>query len=367
MTDLSGFRGLFPALERVTYLNTPTAPPGARPVLDAIREALREWESGEFSWQRWEREAQATRGLFASLIGADEGSVALMSSVAEGASTAAATVRTGRVVVGEREFRSNLLPWLALRSRGVEVATVPETDGVLRGEALADAVDASTVLVAVSEVQSSTGVRVDLEPVAAAVREAGARLFVNLTQSLGALRFSVDELEPDFVVAHGYKWLLGARGTAWLYVRPDRAKEVEPLLPNWHSFDDPYADYYGDDELAADARRLDSSISWFPWVGSRAALEILRSFSSPAIEERALALSAAFRDGAHGLGVGSIPEERRTQTVSVDVPDAESLKQRLAESRVIGAVRDGRLRLGFHAFNDESDVDAALRALAAVR
>jgi selenocysteine lyase/cysteine desulfurase len=30
---------------------------------------------------------------------------------------------------------------------------------------------------------------------------------------------------------------------------------------------------------------------------------------------------------------------------------------------VIGAVREGSLRLGFHAYNDESDVEAALDAL----
>ncbi len=364
MTDFGAFRSLFPALERFVWLNTATVAPGARPVLDALARAEREWEEGRFDWQAWEAEADATRSLFGRLIGAGPSDIALVHSVSEAAATVARSLAGGRVVVGAREFRSNLFPWLQLRERGLEVVEVPATDGVVRTRALVEAIDERTTLVAVTEVQSANGFRVRLGQIARRAKEVGARLFVSVMQSLGALRFDVRDDAPDFVVSHGYKWLLAPRGAAWLYVRHDRLDELQPLAANWKTVADPYADYYGGPlTLAPGARRLDTSLAWFPWIGAKAALELLLSYDASAIEARCLALARSFRDGARDLGYALVPEEAPTHIVGVAVTDPEPLRARLAERRVIGAVRGGFLRLGFHAFNDESDVAAALDAL----
>lgn len=366
MTDaFGGFRSLFPALERWVWLNTPTVPPAARPVLEALRRVEAEWESGDFSWQAWEMEAHATRAQFARLINAPDGSVALASFVAEAAATVAASLPPGRVVVGEREFHSNLFPWLALRERGFEVSLVPAADGVVGTEALADAVDDQTVLVAVSEVQSSNGFRVRLADLAQRCRDHGARLFVNATQSLGALRLDVESTPVDYVACHGYKWLLAPRGAAWLYVHPNRLDELRPLAPNWHSVPDPYEDYYGEGPLAEDARKLDTSWAWFSFAGAHAALDLHLSLDRSAVEERCLRLAATFREEAGARGFDLVPEEAPSQIVGVRVPHPDEVRERLKARRVLGAVRGGFLRLGFHAFNGEGDVTAALEALGA--
>ncbi|HEV8681885.1 MAG TPA: aminotransferase class V-fold PLP-dependent enzyme [Actinomycetota bacterium] len=364
MSDaLNGFRALFPALERWVWLNTPTVPPAARPVLDALRRVETEWEAGEFSWQSWEAEAEATREQITRLVGAPDGTVALSTSMSECAATVAASLPPGKVVVGEREFRSNLAPWLALRRRGFDVTEVPAKDGVVRTEDLAGAVDEATVLLAVSEVQSSNGFRVRLPELAERCRQHGTRLLVNATQSLGALRLDVEELGIDYLACHGYKWLLAPRGAAWLYVRPDRLDEMLPLAPNWHSVPDPYEDYYGEAPLAEDARKLDASWAWFSFAGARAALDLVLSLDRVAVEERCLRLAASFREEASGRGFDLVPEEAPTQIIGVRLPDAGVVRERMKERRVLAAVRGGFLRLGFHAFNDDSDVAAALDAL----
>jgi selenocysteine lyase/cysteine desulfurase len=361
--DLSGFRDLFPALERWVWLNTPTVPPAARPVLEALRRVEAEWEAGDFSWQAWEAEAEATREQFGRLIGAAAGTVALAGFVAECAATVAASLPPGKVVVGEREFRSNLAPWLALRRRGFDVVEVRAKDGVTFTESLGETVDDATVLLAVSEVQSSNGFRVHLPDLAERCREHGARLFVNATQSLGAVRLDVRELDIDYLACHGYKWLLAPRGAAWLYVRPDRLDEMRPLAPSWHSVPDPYEDYYGEAALAEDARKLDVSWAWFSFVGARAALDVHLSLDRAAVEERCLGLAAAFREEASRRGFDLVPEDAPSQIVGVRVPNADAVRERMKERRVLAAVRGGFLRLGFHAFNDETDVAAALEAL----
>ncbi len=363
-TPVSSLRSLFPALERVIYLNTPTAAPAAGPVLEAVREAEDAWASGRFDWIAWERRAEETRPLFARLVGGRPEEVALLASVSEAASTVAAGLPRGRIVVGEREFRSNLFPWLALAGRGFEVVEVPAADGVVSTERVCAAITPGTALVAVTEVQSASGFRVRLPEIGARCREVGARFFVNLTQSLGALRFDAAGCRADYVAAHGYKWLLAPRGTTWLWVRPERLAGLRPLSPGWKSVDAPFADFYGGPLApAAGTRRLDASLAWFPWVGARAALELLAAFDAEAIEARCLSLARSFREAASERGFRLAPAEVPSQTAAIFVPDPEGLRTRLEERRIIAAVRGGSLRLGFHAYNDESDLAAVLEAL----
>jgi selenocysteine lyase/cysteine desulfurase len=364
VTDLAAFRSRFPALDRVTYLNTATAAPGATPVLEALRRVQAEWEAGEFSWQGWEAEGEATRELFGRLIGGAAEDVALTSSVADAAATVAGSLPSGRVVVGEREFTSNLFPWLALRDRGFDVVEVPAKDGVVRTEALLDTIDDDTVLVAVTEVQSSNGFRVRLEDLGRRCGEVGARLFVDGCQSLGALRLDAIAAGVDYVAAHGYKWLLAPRGAAWLWVRPGRLDELKPLAPNWKSIPEPYTEYYGGPlTLAPTARKLDAPMAWFSWPGARAAMELLGELDPAAAERRCLELAATFREEVAGRGFDLVPEDAPTQVVGIRISDPKELRERLLARNVIGAVRADLLRLGFHAYNDESDVAAALEAL----
>ncbi len=359
-------RSLFPALERVTYLNTPTAGAAALPVLEAVSGAQDQWASGQFDWMSWEAEAEATRPLFARLVGGRPEEVALLASEAEAAATVAASLPRGRVVVGEREFRSNLFPWLALARRGFEVVEVAAEAGVVSTERLCAAITPGTVLATVTEVQSSSGFRVRLPEIGARCREAGARFFVNVTQSLGALRFDAKACGADYVAAHGYKWLIAPRGTTWLWVRPERLAELAPIAPSWKSVESPFADFYGGPAVfAAGARRLDASLAWFSWVGARAALELLAGLDAAEVEARCIGLARAFREAASERGFRLLPSEVPSQTAAIHVPDPETLRRKLADRRIVAAVRGGSLRLGFHAYNDESDLAAVLEALEA--
>jgi selenocysteine lyase/cysteine desulfurase len=111
-----------------------------------------------------------------------------MGSVAEAAATVAASLpgQGGVIVAGDGEFRSNLLPWLALEARGYRVIRVP-AEGASRTESLLAAIDERTVLIAVSHVLSTDGERVDLVRLRAAADAVGARIFADVTQSLGVL------------------------------------------------------------------------------------------------------------------------------------------------------------------------------------
>lgn len=363
--NLDEFRGLFPALERYVWLNSPTAPPASIPVNEAVQAVQAEWLEGKVEWHRWEEHAFATRGMFARMIGADADEVALVSSVSSAAATVAASLSPGRVVVGTPEFRSNFFPWVALRDRGFEVVEVPaDDDGIVTTDRMLAEITEGTALVAISSVQSSNGFRARLGDIVERAHAVGGQVFVDACQMVGALRLDVGEIPVDYLSTHGYKWLLCPRGAGWFYIRPDHMEETRTLIPSWRSVDDPYAEYYGGPmELSKTARKHDASLAWFSWPGARAALELLDSIDAETLERRCLELAELFREGARARGLRAIGQELPSQIVGISVPDPEALILRLRERRVVAAVRGGFLRVGFHGFNNESDVETALDAL----
>jgi kynureninase len=72
------------------------------------------------------------------------------------------------------------------------------------------------------------GAMVDLAPIAAASRDLGARLVIDGSQSVGAMPLDVEQLQPDFLVTVGYKWLLGPFSAGYLYVAEEH-RQGEPL------------------------------------------------------------------------------------------------------------------------------------------
>lgn len=328
------------------YLNTASYGLPPAPAFAALQEALGEWRGGRTSWEGWTESVARARSSFARLLGCRPEDVAAGATVSELVGLVAASLPDGaRVLVPEIEFTSNLFPWLAQEHRGVEVRTAPL-------ERLAEAVEPQTTLVAVSAVQSSNGGLADLAAVGEAARVNDALVLVDATQACGWLPLTADD--GDFVVAHTYKWLLSPRGAALMAVRPERLEALVPIHAGWWAAENPLGDYYGPPlRLAESARKLDSSPAWFSWVGTAPALELLERIGVERIHEHDVGLANGFRTGM-GLEPGD------SAIVSVDVEDGAA---KLERAGIRAAVRAGGLRVSFHLYNTEDDVDAALAAL----
>jgi selenocysteine lyase/cysteine desulfurase len=217
-------------------------------------------------------------------------------------------------------------------------------------EQLAEAVDERTALVSVSLVQSAEGRVADLE----ALRATGAPILLDATQAVGA--YPVDLAGVDYLVAHGYKWLLCPRGLTFFYVSPERRLQIEPWTAGWKSRVDPYEDYYGLPELTTDARRLDISLPWFSAAGGRASLQLFADLGIERVAAHNIRLARAL---TAELGLPDPP----TPIVRLQVDDAEGAAGRLQEAGIACSVRGGSVRLSFHLYNDEADVALAATAL----
>jgi selenocysteine lyase/cysteine desulfurase len=357
------FRSQFPSLANLVWVNTPSVAPAADPVAEALKRAIRRWQRGEASANDHEKDIDACRALIAALIGQPKRSVALVGSLAEAASTVAASIAHGRVVVAAQEFRSNLFPWLALRDRGIDVRVVPARGGLVADEDLLAAIQPGTTLVAVSAVTSWDGQRRNLEAIVSTAHTAGARVFANLTQAAGVLRFDFGHDPPDYLAGHAYKWLLAPRGSGWLSVRDDLLDDVGPLIPSWRTPAEPRRRYFGGPyEQALDATKLDSPPAWLSWAGARAGLELIARLDAHEAERHCVALASSY--GSQVARLGLEPVAPVTSQIVVARSDrAHRLVATLRERGIVAAALQNRLRVGFHAFNTSDDLDAILRTL----
>ncbi|MDX6240734.1 MAG: hypothetical protein QOG10_5554, partial [Kribbellaceae bacterium] len=138
-----------------------------------------------------------------------------------------------------------------------------------------------------------------------------------------------------------------------------RLRELcRPINAGWYAAADVHGSYYGlPMELAPSARRFDQSPAWFSMVGSAPALELVAEIGVPAINQYDVTLANSFRAGL-GLPPGD------SAIVSADVPGAD---ERFATAGVRAAVRGGRMRVSFHLYSTQADVDLALNALDGLR
>lgn len=331
----------------VTYLNTPSIGLPPRRTVDAIAVAMREWQDGAAAAPDYDRHVDRARRSYAQFVGVPTERVAIGSQASALAGLVAAAVRPGqRVVVAQNDFTSVVFPFLAQVARGVRVDEVPPSR-------IVDAVADGAAWVAVSAVQSRDGTVLDLDALARACATGGVRSLIDLTQAVGWL--PIDAGRWDVTVASAYKWLLAPRGAAYLTLREDLQDDLIPHAAGWYAGDQPWRSIYGSPlRLATDARRFDVSPAWLSWVGAAESQDLLHAVGRELLHHNAVGLANRFRRGV-GLPDGN------SAIVSLDTLPGADLQ--LAAAGVVGAVQDGRLRLGFHVSTTEADVDRAIEAL----
>lgn len=328
------------------YLNTASFGLPPDPVWDAVQTAQADWRAGRVSWEHWTAVTGRARAEFATLVHSEPDQVAVGSTVSGLIAQIAAAIPDGsRVLAPEPEFVSLIFPFLAQAGRGVKVEFVPL-------DRLAEAIDASVDVVAVSAVQSSTGELAALDDIATAARHHGALTVVDATHAIGWL--PLDASRFDAVACACYKWLMCPRGTAFLVLDEALVARMTPHQAGWFAAKDPLTDQFGPPlRLPDTARRYDTSPAWFSWVGTEPALQLLNEIGVETVHAHDLRLANRFRAGL-GLEPGD------SAIVTSDVPGAT---EKLARAQIMAAARAGRLRASFHLYNTEADVDAALEAL----
>jgi cysteine desulfurase / selenocysteine lyase len=372
--DVRAARLLFPVTDTTAYFNTAAVGLASRALLGAYGSYIDDWAENGLDYARGEAAGESARTAVAKLMGAERSDVALIASVSAAAGLVAAQFgpasRGHNVVIGEREYSSNHYPWRLLANKGYEVRQVPFRNGGLEPDDVATRVDGGTVLVAFSGVQTATGHRSDIRAISAIARSVGAIVFVDGSQLVGALPVSEDLVAVDVLAVSDHKFLLNAgRGVGYCYLSRDIQDRFVPINAGWKAGRVPLESFFGPRfDLSPTASRFDNSISWLAAVGNEAALSVFDLFGAEAIYDRNRELAAILRAALSEIGWPpvDVPEVNLSSIVSVPLGDTEPqrLVAELKRRGITCAARDGNLRLAVHFYNDESDINRVVRALA---
>lgn len=330
---------------RGTYLNTAShglLPRTARRILDDHTEAV---ATGTFRPHQSDAPTEEARATYARLNGVEPDQVALSTHVSQLVGTVAASLPEGsEVLASEREFASTVQPFT--RHPGLTVREVPLRE-------LAEHVGPATALVTVSAVQSSDGALAPLQDLARACLDHGARLLVDTTQSAGWL--NLPQVPIDYTVCSTYKWLLAPRGTAFLTGTREALAQLRPLASSWYASEHPWQSLYGADAPPADdARRLDQAPVWGAAMALARSLRVIEETGPAVIGSHDIALADRLRTAL---------DMEPADSAIVSLPVSEQAAARVAEAGIATASRDGRMRVSFHLYNTDHDVDRLLTAL----
>lgn len=328
------------------YLDTAAVglPPQAS--LSALRKRITEWEEGVCEPQSFDPDVRRARAAFAEIAGVGEASVGIVSQVSVVAGMVASSLPDGATVVcAEEDFTSVLFPFLA--DNRLDVITVPLAR-------LLEVVDSDVDLVALSAVQSSSGVVADLDRLEELSTRHRFRTFVDVTQAAGWLPLEASRF--DVTACHGYKWLCSPRGAAFLTVGRSALDWLEPMNAGWYAGSEPWSSIYGPPlRLAENARRFDVSPAWFSYVAAAPGLELLADYGVNSLGEHSVGLANYFRQ------MVGLPESN-SAIVSLESEKAQDL----ADAGIVVSARAGRMRLSFFIYNDSDDAENAARIVGSV-
>lgn len=369
-------RSLFPVLKTWVHLNSAAFGPLPTPTVSAINRYLTaHGVNASLDFMDWFDQLDGLRAKIAALIGAEASDIAFCPSAGAGLSWFLGGVdwRPGDEILAlDHEFPNNLYAPLVLEGRGIRFRPLPAPRGRFDPGLILDALGPRSRLVLLSSVNYSNGLRAPIKQLGAELRRRGILFCVDATQSVGALRLDLREVPVDYLVVHGYKWLLSPPGAGFVYAPSWTRAWLAPSIVSWRShrtWRDFERLHRGRPEFPTEAAMLEGGVQSFAVLfGLEASVDLILSCGTESIQRRVLYLANRCQEilRFHG-GQTSVQGPCDSPIVSASFPGRDPLRLRdqLEIRNVAVSLREGNLRVSTHFFNSEDDLDRLAAALAA--
>jgi selenocysteine lyase/cysteine desulfurase len=362
--DWSSVRAEFPALANWTFLNTATFGQLPRRATDAVAAHFAHRDATAcHDFLDWFDDMDRLRASIAQLIHASADDIAFMPTAAHGLSVVLSGIdwkRGDRVLTLEGEFPNNTYGLSHMARLGVSFVEVP-------WERFDEELHRGARLVALSTANYMTGFRPPVERISRELHERGGLLFVDGTQSVGAIEFDCTKVQPDFLAVHGYKWLLCPNGAGFLYVSPQAREWLGPNVIGWrsdHRWRSVNELHHGEPEFKDTAEKYEGSMITFPCLyAMQASVGMMLELGPADIESRVFELAARCRAVLERAGGKVLHPDTPILAARFPGRDAAAIAAHLRDRRILTSARHGNLRVSTHFYNNEEDLNALEDAL----
>jgi selenocysteine lyase/cysteine desulfurase len=310
------------------------------------------------------------RAQFARLINAQPDEIAVTYSVSTALNSLASALDYSarpKVVTSDFDFPTMGHVWLAQEPRGAQVAFARADGSGLPLASYEALIDRKTALVATTHVCYKNGFKNNVAALAEVAHASDTYLLIDAFQSMGTEPMDVKALDLDFLVTGTLKYLLGAPGVAFMYVRPELIERLRPSDSGWFGQANIFAYDVHHLDFANAARRFETGSPPVPNVyAASAAIELIAEAGLDTIGRHVQNLASLLIRSIRQRGLRLLtPEEPalRGPLVMIGSTDAPRLVEALATEGILCSVRDGSLRISLHYYNTAADVQAVLAAL----
>ncbi|MDZ4667135.1 MAG: aminotransferase class V-fold PLP-dependent enzyme [bacterium] len=276
-------RQQFPLQKDWAYLNNGTMGPSPYPVIEAVRKGMMDGDVyGNYGG--WE----ATQGKIGKFVGADENEIALTHNVTDGINIVCWGLplkRGDEVIMTTHEHVGNAFPWLNRQIvHGIVVKVF--TPAPTAAETL-DRIKAITTkktrAIAVPHIPCTQGQILPVKEICDWAKEKGIFSFIDGAHGPGQLLLNLHQMGCDAYASCCHKWMLGPKGTGFLYVRKDFQSTLQTYFvgggsdnAKWNMATVPistgtYADnahrYYGGTQALGLYKGVDAAIDFIDSIG----------------------------------------------------------------------------------------------------
>ncbi|MBL4907342.1 MAG: aminotransferase class V-fold PLP-dependent enzyme [Sneathiella sp.] len=369
-------RQLFDIPDDVAYFNCGYMGPLMKSAIEAgIAGLKRKSTPWTLSPNDFFTESQSARKLFANLINADAEDIAIIPAASYGLAVAAKNipVKKGKtVLILKDQFPSNFYCWQELcNETGGRIVTIEPPMDHDWTKVILEKINENTALAALPHNLWTDGGLLDLERIGKRLREVGAKLVLDVTQSLGAMPLDVSKIKPDFLVAAAYKWLLGPYSVGFMYVAPEHQNGI-PIEHSWlnrHGSEDFSAlvDYQDDFQPGAVRYDMGQRANFALMPVAVAALQQISEWGVEEIYKSLTEKTSNIAKAAEELGFKSLPLAHRAGHflgLSHANGISPTLLADLAEEKIFVSARGKSLRITPHLYNNTHDAERLINALA---
>lgn len=368
MTDFNNIRKQFSIREDLVWLNNcgVSVPPASSAA--AVKEYLDAFSAAGVL-QTAKPHGQIKRNIqnyFSKFFGGSAHEYALLNNTAEGMTFIAQSLPLGRgdkILLVEREYPSNVYPFLQLKRQGIEISFVsPGKSNEDFLENIKEALNTNVRAMSLSAVDWLTGMKFDLAAVGRLLRSRGVAFLLDAAQGAGHVDLDVKNLGVDAMAFSCWKWLLGPLGSGGLYVADDFLKKLDIRVAGTSSVknDDVYLPIREDYKETVERFML-STAPYMNWVHLEASLRFLDDVGLSNVQARLMSLADGIAETLRKAGFKVIRDDfgnSKTAIVSAHREgDMQALHSAIQTAGIVCAYREGNLRFSPHLNFTEKDLE----------
>lgn len=358
------------------FFNTASLGPSPVAVIDTICESLRLNDSIP---REGYQDRPKVRKKVAQLLNAKPNEIAMTRNTTEGMNIIARGLNLKRgdeVILTTHEHIGGSAPWLALKKEmGITIKLVDlDLQGRENYDRIERAITSNTKVVSFSHVTCTTGMQLPAKQIVELCRSRGIYSCVDGAQVIGMLPLDLSDLNPDFYVGNGHKWLFGPKGTGILYINERQINQSSPVFVG--AFTDSHFNLksleleYLDKASRVEYGTRNTSLM----LGLGAAVDFVSSIGVEAIAERSYLLSNRFRSQLEAMpevlilspqkqSLGAPMVTFRIKNQNQDEMVRRLNKEKSIRLRKIYECDLNAIRASFAIFNTESEVDYLVESI----